>query len=58
MSKEEGKDYVLVMAVIYTKRTSKTSETFKTSGIMGNKADSLNVRRIKRPKLNASDRRT
>ena len=31
MSKEEGKDYVLVMAVIYTKRTSKTSETFKTS---------------------------
>ena len=31
MSKEEGKDCVLVMDVIYTKRTSKTSETFKTS---------------------------
>ena len=31
MSKEEGKDYVLVMAVIYTKRTSKTAQTSGSS---------------------------
>ena len=56
MNKEERKDYVLIMGVSYTKRTSKTAQT---SGInMGNKADALNVRRIKRPKLSASDRLT